>query len=242
MKYNKNAFNSINDRRYRNWDGYSLAYTYDFVRSIEQYLDMEDITTIFDIGSRDGCQAMEFIDWFPESTVHLFEPIKTSFDYCKNVQTINSSNVHSHNLALNNIDGDIDFYEVVGGNVGASSMLETKESGTKILGNGYQVKTRVESLRGDSFMKHNNISKVDLFWMDVQGAERYVLEGFGEALNDVKAIYTEAAVSSSYKNGTNIQDLLQYMDERGFVAIKQIGEPNSFSEFDVIFLNNKYLL
>jgi hypothetical protein len=76
--------------------------------------------------------------------------------------------------------------------------------------------------------------------MDVQGAEKFVLNGFNKNIQNVKAIYTEIAMDSHYKDGTNLDDLLLYMNNQGFIPIKYIGTPNQFTEFDIIFLNKKY--
>jgi len=241
MKYINNAFNSIDDRRYRNWDGYSLVYTYDFIKSLEPHLDMNDINVIFDIGSRDGCQSMELSDWFPEATIYLFEPVEHNFNYCKDIQVVNRGNIKPFKLALSDTNGVVDFYEVINGNVGASSLLKTKNENSHILNYGKQVKTTVESICGDIFMKNNMIESVDLIWMDVQGAELLVLNGFTDNINNVKAIYTEVAVNSEYSNGTNKDELLDFMSRLNFKPIKYIGEPNQFTELDIIFMNKKYI-
>jgi FkbM family methyltransferase len=240
MNYNNNAFNGLEDRRYHNWDGYSLVYTYDFIKSLEPYLNMEEIDIIFEIGSRDGCQSMELSDWFPNSTIHLFEPVEYSFNYCSQIQTVNRPNIKCHKMVLSDVTGKIDFYEVINGNIGASSILEVKNNDSIILGNGKQLKIVTDSMKGDDFINEYQIPKIDLIWMDVQGAEKFVLNGFNKNIQNVKAIYTEIAMDSHYKDGTNLDDLLLYMNNQGFIPIKYIGTPNQFTEFDIIFLNKKY--
>ena len=59
--YNKNAFASNGERRYSNWEGTVLSYTFDFVKNIETKVDLESVNHILDIGSRDACQSSRVV-------------------------------------------------------------------------------------------------------------------------------------------------------------------------------------
>ncbi len=235
MKFNNLAFAGINDKKYKNWDGYSLAYTYDFIKSIENYIDLESINTVFDIGSRDGCQALELSDWFPESNIFLFEPVPSSFDFCvKN--TIERNNIISNNLALSNFDGDTTFYQVINGNVGASSLLKVTTDYSHFKQEGIDVRVN----KAKTFIEENNIPNVDLLWVDVQGAEIDCFSGFEEHLQNVKAIHTEVGLKSYYENGTDFDNLIRFMDANNFEKIKVLNNDAGL-EVDVIFINKKFL-
>ena len=235
MKFNNTAFTDINDKKYRNWDGYSLVYSYEFIKSIEPYLNFNDINVIFDIGSRDACQALELSDWFPESKIYLFEPVPSSFNFCvKNIN--NRDNIVCNELALSNFDGQATFYEVVNGNVGASSLLKV----TPTYGHFQQSAINVNVKTAKSFLQENNIDKVDLLWVDVQGSEIECFSGFGEYLENVKAIHTEVGLQTFYENGTDFDNLMNFMEANNFEKVKVLGNEAGL-EVDVIFINKKYI-
>lgn len=238
MKFNPTAFNSIHDRKYSNWDGPSLAYTYDFIDIIKNYIDLYDIDIIFDIGSRDCCQSLEMSDWFPESKIFAFEPVDSNADWCQ--KSINDrNNIQFFKSVISKIDGVVSFYEVTNGNIGASSLLQKNDG--HAYGSSYQQKeTFVQSIRGDSFLSKNNIDELDLIWMDVQGSEIEVLDSFGECLKSVKAIHTEVGLSEVYQKSTLKKDLIEYLKQKGFTLKKSISNPLNIEE-DCIFINNKFL-
>ena len=230
MKFNPTAFIGIDNRRYRNWDGYSLAYSYDFIKAIEPFVDLYDINTVFDIGSRDSCQAMELSDWFPEANIYLFEPVPSSFEYCVDY-TKERSNIHCSDIALSNYSGETTFYQVVNGNVGASSLLKINDQFSTQM---HQSEIKVKVDRADRFMIDNNIESVDLLWVDVQGSEIDCFSGFGDGLSNVKAIHTEVGINSFY------EELLTFMDNAGFANTKVIQNEVGL-EVDVVFVNKKYI-
>ncbi len=235
MKYNNTAFSSINDMRYKNWDGYTLAYTYDFIKNIEDYIDLNDINTIFDIGSRDACQSLELSDWFPQSKIYLFEPVPTSFEYCVD-NTKERDGIICNNIALSNYDGDSTFYQVVNGNVGASSLLQV----TPLYSHYQQEPINVKVNKAKTFIEYNSIDKVDLLWVDVQGAEIDCFKGFEEHLQNVKAIHTEVGLNAYYQNGTEYYELAKFMEDNGFELTKVFSNRDGL-EVDVIFLNKKFI-
>jgi len=235
MKFNNTAFNGINDMRYKNWDGYTLAYTYEFVKNIEEYIDLNDINTVFDIGSRDACQSLELSDWFPESKIYLFEPVPTSFEYCVE-NTKGRENIICNNLALSNFDGDTNFYQVVNGNVGASSLLKV----TPMYAHYQQEPISVKVKTAKIFIEENSIQSVDLLWVDVQGSEIDCFKGFESHLQNVKAIHTEVGLNAYYENGTEYYELAKFMEDNGF-ELKKVFSNEAGLEVDIIFVNKKYL-
>jgi len=82
--YNKDAFSSNRERRYSNWEGTVYSLTFDFVKKIENKIDLDEVSHVLDIGSRDACQSLELADWFPNSKIHCFEPVPETADWCKN--------------------------------------------------------------------------------------------------------------------------------------------------------------
>jgi TRAP-type mannitol/chloroaromatic compound transport system substrate-binding protein len=129
------------------------------------------------------------------------------------------------------------------GNVGASSLLKVTGEGRSSEWN--QTEILSESIRLDDFMDMSKIDKVDMLWVDVQGAEKNVFDGMGEKLKDVKVINTEVGINKPlYKNSINAEELTEYMDKLGFknmVTYYMDGIFENNDEVEIIFINKKLL-
>lgn len=239
MKFNKFAFKSINDKKYRNWDGYSLIYTYPFIQEIKNKINLNEINVIFDIGARDCCQTLELSDWFPEAEIFAFEPIAKSAEWCrKNIKE--RQNIYFFETVISNSNDKIDFYQVVNGNIGASSLL--KKNNNHQYGSQYvQEKIQIDSTKASSFIEKQNIKNVDLIWMDVQGAEIEVLKSFENKINTVKAIHTEVGLSQIYEKATIKNELIEYMKKQNFIVESIITNDLAIEE-DIIFVNKNFLI
>jgi FkbM family methyltransferase len=237
--YNKNAFSSNQERKYSNWEGSVLSYTFDFVKKIENKIDLENINHILDIGSRDACQALELSDWFPNSKIHCFEPIPETAEWCKkNIKDRN--NIIFYEKAIGSIDGQIKFHKVINGNIGASSLYKANDN--HYYGKSYvQEEIQIDCIRGDSFLKNNSIEKIDLIWMDVQGAEIEVLKSFNKNLHDIKAIHSEVGLDRVYKNATTKKELINFMEDNDFFVECCLSNDLGIEE-DIVFINKKFLI
>lgn len=238
MNFNENAFLGINDRKYKMWPAFSLVQSFYFIQKLKPIIDLENINTIFEIGSKDACQSLEFSDWFPNAQIHLFEPILESYSWCINA-TKDRKNIYCHNLALSNFNGESSFYKIINGNIGASSLFkiiadtEVAKSGIKF----EEIKVLVST--GAEFLLKNKINSPDLIWADVQGSEITCLEGFGEQLKNVKAIHIEIAKKNYYINGSELSDLVSFMQKNEFDIIKYDSDFGNFDS-NFIFINNKF--
>lgn len=236
QNYNPTAFSGFHDMKFKNRDGYMYTHTWQFIKSIEKIIDLQGVNTVFDIGSRDGCQSLEFAHWFPNAKVFCFEPVPENILWCKrNAELCNRITVIEK--AVSDIDGFVDFHVVNNGNVGASSLYIANPH------HGYgatlnQTKISVESIRAESFLSQNNVNVPQLLWMDVQGAELSVLNSFGQSLQKVKAIHTEVGLDLIYKSSTLKQDLINFMDKMGFYVYTSISNSLGIEE-DVIFVNSR---
>jgi FkbM family methyltransferase len=237
--YNKNAFSSNQERKYSNWEGSVLSYTFDFVKKIENKIDLEDVNHILDIGSRDACQSLELSDWFPNSKIHCFEPIPETAEWCKkNIKDRN--NIIFYEKAIGSIDGQIKFHKVINGNIGASSLYKANDN--HHYGKSYvQEEIQIDCIRGDSFLKNNSIEKIDLIWMDVQGAEIEVLKSFNKNLYNIKAVHSEVGLDRVYKNATIKKELINFMEDNDFFVECCLSNDLGIEE-DIVFINKKFLI
>jgi FkbM family methyltransferase len=186
-------------------------------------LDRNEKYVIFDIGSRDCMQSIEFINAFPNSRVYAFECNPNTLDICrKNIEPY-SDRIHLIEGAVCDYDGEITFYPInqqktittwEDGNPGASSLF--KSNGRYTYEMYVQDEIRTNCHRLDTVMENNNIPSVDIIWMDLQGAELLALRGLGDKLNDVKYIHTEMTYTPMYEGQVLFDELHKYIVSYGF--------------------------
>lgn len=78
---------------------------------------------------------------------------------------------------------------------------------------------KVKTFRMDDFMRENHISGIDFLKIDVEGANYEVLEGFGEKLQDIKALHIECEHKMSWKDQKLYADNKKLLQENGFVKV-----------------------
>jgi FkbM family methyltransferase len=209
--------------------------TYPIMLEAANYIDFSEIKNVFEIGSRDAFQALELNRWFPDANVHVFEAVPSNADVCR-LNTKNVDKIEINEVAVSSFTGKTKFYEVTNGNVGASSLLKTTDHWWS--NNWQQKEIDVDCIRMDEFLESKKIDKIDFLWMDVQGSERSVFEGFGKYLNDVSIIATEIGLQSIYEGSTLKDELDSILSN--FTCIRSIATPAGV-EADVIYINNKLI-
>lgn len=210
-----------------------------FIESIKPHVDFKDVKVILDIGSRDLEQSLELHTVFPQAQIHAFEPNPQSFQKCYDEAP---EYVTVHPYAVLDYDGETSFYMVPQEeNKGASSIFEPTEF---VVGVDMMTieKIKVPTKRIDTWAMEQQIDQIDLCWVDVQGAEIPVLKSFGDFLDNVKAIATEAETGALYYGNrkyepTQYQQLREFLEENGFTEVAY-DQPWPL-ECDVVYVRNK---
>ncbi len=168
-----------------------------FIDLIDPYINFSEIKGVLEIGSRDACQALELSRWFPNAIIYVFEPNPSSWGWVhKNASKCERIKVFP--FAISDINGEIPFYEVINGNIGASSLFKVNHPRSM---EWKQREILVKSVRLDSWIDSEGIIP-DIIWADVQGAESKVFQSLGNYLNRIKAIATEIAIQPLYDGST----------------------------------------
>lgn len=208
------------------------------LRHVVDILDLESIETICDIGSWHLGQSIEFLELFPDSKVYAFEANPENYENCVNIHNRLSGffkqNLKVYNCALNDLPGKIKFYPVIDTNLGASSKYKFMRglNGSFFNQEWNQKEIEVDANTLDLWRQENNIDKIDIIWIDVQGAELDVFEGAKETLRDVKCIFTEVGLKPYYE-GQSLKEQIDFFltEKNDFVEIKEAFELNG-SEYE----------
>jgi hypothetical protein len=99
-----------------------------------------------------------------------------------------------------------------------------------------QDEIEVECVRIDTILQERNIDKVDIIWMDLQGAELIALKSLGDILKNVSIICTETEMNPMYRDQALFKDIDDYLKEDfDFVH----GNLSTRWGTDVIYVNKK---
>jgi FkbM family methyltransferase len=174
---------------------------------------------IFDIGANQGQTAAEYRRFFPQATIHSFEPFEDVFrDLEKSVAA--DPLTHAHRVAISDSIGTHVFH--VNEEHCTNSLFPTAATADLHTGNTWTHtvrKNEVPTITLDEFCRRENIAAIDLLKMDVQGAEMLVLKG-ARALFDKRAIsviFAEVLFAKIYENQTDFCEMMTFLRERGYV-------------------------
>ena len=201
---------------------------------------------IFDIGSRDCLQSIEFYKLFPNSKIYAFECNPNTLHICKKNIESYTDRITLIEGAVCDYDGTIKFYPInqsktrttwADGNPGASSLF--KSNGNYTVETYVQDEITTPCHRLDTVMKNYNIPTVDIIWMDLQGAELLALKGLGTYLDDVKYIHTEVSHKEMYTGQVMYNDLNNFILSNNFVVKNNI-KMSGWQEDIIYEKNNTY--
>ena len=185
------------------------------------------------VGGFLGSEAQEILKNYPNAQVTIFE---CSQRYVGNLTHIyrGKKNVTIVNKAASNSNGTFRFYENSAD--GTGSLLK----GGSFLEQSYGIKQaesyEVEAITLDGYFKDQGL---DVLQIDVQGAEKLVLEGATKLLKRTKACFVEVSVKPDlYQDGVTLDELLIFFKNNGF-QLALLGTDFNLTG-NALFLNNKY--
>jgi FkbM family methyltransferase len=198
---------------------------FDFKESYKIF-DIDSDIVVFDVGSYDGTEAIDFRKHYPNSKIYAFDAdtdnYKKTFNRCKNY------NIVVESYAISDVYDVVKFYPTKGKYTGSGSILRS----TALLNKRFpdmkiSDPVKVFSISLYEYCNKNNIEKIDILHIDVQGAEALVLKG----LKDIrpKIIFSETVAFGEYESGLKFD-----CDE------EPIHEANHYKSFDALLFSMGY--
>jgi FkbM family methyltransferase len=164
-----------------------------------------------DIGAHVGYYSLLFSRLAPEGQVHAFEAnVKNSKLLELNVMRNSATNVMVNAVALDKM-------------VGKRSLFITEDSGLTSFYNTERGKisqiTEVLTITLDEYIKNKNLTRIDFIKMDVEGAEKSILEGSVNLLRVVrpKIILAELCPKNLEPFQESIDSVLGYLEQFQYV-------------------------
>lgn len=219
-------------------------------------IDKEEVKTIFELGSRDLKDAIELLRYFG-GKLYAFECNPDCLNECeKNMDCLSNEEKQNLNLVKKAVcieNGitkffpfDLEKYD----NMGSSSLLKIdftlrNENDPDFCRENPQKEIIVDGIRLDTYLEENNIARIDLLCIDLQGYELNALKSLGKHLENVKYIITECSITNTYIDGAIFSDLNNYLEKFNFryICSNTFGstfpylKKNGFNEFDALFIN-----
>ena len=207
-----------------------------------EHLDITNIKNIFEVGARYGDESLILAELFKESIIYSFECNPNTIEIClKKLE--NKINIKFMPYGLGNKNESLPFYSyMIDNNDGASSLLK------RIDYEETQKQTGIINIKKLSdFVLENNIDKIDLLCMDVQGYELNVLKGAEDFIKNIKYIIMEEPkeiintnflpenIHSKYINAPTSNEIKEFMIKNNFIEIQRIEE--NYIEDNVMYKN-----
>ena len=173
---------------------------------IENRIGCKSIKTIFDVGANEGQTLTEFRRFFPNATIHCFEPVAGTFkrlqDFAKQYD-----NYVLENIAFAEEPGKktirlFDDY---------SSLNSLKDNLMNTKSNAIEEVITMDTV--DNYCLAKNIKKIDLLKIDTEGYEINVLEGAKKMLSEgrVGMLYCEVGLQKNNTRNTNLAVITDWL-------------------------------
>lgn len=203
---------------------------------LHQIKKANDINYILDLGCRDGSEAIQFSNAFPNAKIISVEANPNQ------IETIKSNirdypNIQIFNFGASNKEEELDFNISSTVNVGNSSFLKKTGDYDHHENMAFHDPIKVKTKRLDNFLKELQIPQVDILWMDIQGFEGKAMEGLGEYVKKIKILYSEITYKEMYKDQLLFDKFDFNMLKNGFYCVYRDYKHGDFWG-DSIYLNS----
>jgi FkbM family methyltransferase len=187
--------------------------------------------TFMEIGSRDGHDTKEVADYWnlvPDNC-YIIEAYPALCDRIKEQYP----EFNTFGFAASNEIGTTEFNAVPlihnQNTIGTSSVLNRADL-------PYE-KITVQTNTISNFLDYLGLTGIDLIKIDVEGFTQEVLDGFGDKLQNIKAIQIETEKTQSWENQKVHDEIVQFMESKGFTLASKYDAWTS--QYDCLFINNK---
>jgi FkbM family methyltransferase len=176
--------------------------------------------TVIDVGANTGQFTIAAAYLFRNPKIYAFEPIPDCVEKLR-ILASGSSNIEVQATAVGVRNDHVDFY--VNAYDQASSLLKLDAVSKRHFGNFMERETiRVPVTTLDRFFKNKAMKKPVLLKIDVQGAEKDVVEGARKTLKMVDYVLLETSFSPMYIGQPSFVEMIETMKASGFTFIRPV--------------------
>jgi FkbM family methyltransferase len=210
-----------------------------FLDHAAKYINLDEVKTFLDIGSRDGAVALAAKERLPQAEVWAFECNPEAVEICR--KRLENTGVWFAPMGVSDQHGAVDFYAIdpkqtqtthADGNIGASSFFQANPDYPHEKYIQKLVSVFVAPLADWATCSKDErckkVESLDLLWLDIQGAELKALRGAGDLLQTAKCIYLEVAFKPVYLGQPLYPEVAAFLAQAGFVEVAQFDTTEWF--------------
>tara|TARA_R110002020_G_scaffold93344_2_gene225241 strand:- start:22861 stop:23559 length:699 start_codon:yes stop_codon:yes gene_type:complete len=204
---------------------------------------------IVEIGAHYGEDSVRFVETFKDAKVYCFEPDPRNIAIFK--KHVDDERIKLFEYALSNEEGEAQFYQSFQ-DYEKSDVPEKYDwisyedyqkhklnnSGSSSLKEGYEHNLSqtitVKTKRFDNWIVENDLTQIDLAWIDVQGAESMVIQGMSSEITNINFIWIEYG-ETAYDGGLSRMETIALLGSKGFKILKDFN--NDTNTGDLLFYN-----
>ncbi|OGW69838.1 MAG: hypothetical protein A2036_01350 [Omnitrophica bacterium GWA2_50_21] len=219
---------------------YESKYLFDIqVKLLKGY----DVNCIVDVGAAKGEVAREYRKRFKSTMIYCVEPFDASYrTLVRNVAS--DSRIKTRQLAISDKVGVAELYS---NECAATNSLHKVDKNAShywapelLMAKGVN---RIQTTTIDAFCESENISRIDILKMDIQGGEIAALSGARKMAADdrILMIYTEILMVPTYEGQSSLLEFLSCFSEMGFTLF-DMGNflhdtKGQVKQCDAVFIN-----
>lgn len=194
--------------------------------------------TIIDVGANVGQSARRFLDDYPGSAIHSFEPSPSTFEKLR-ANCASFPNVKCWNYGVGANDETLEFIE------NDYSYMSSFLAPSKFSWGNIVKKVDVPVLSLDSFTSEHGINSIQILKSDTQGYDFEVFKGAQRLMNEnrIGLIYFEFIFSDMYENLPSFDEVFRYLVEKGYslVSFYDFHFQNELASWtDALFINTEF--
>jgi FkbM family methyltransferase len=168
------------------------------------------------VGAGGANEVARMTEMYEQASFTLFEPLEELYRDIER-RFDGHDRVTCVNRAVSNSVGTSIFHET--SHKESSSLLKVGNLTERDYGVSTVASHEVPTITLDEWYDQHidGTGTIDVLWIDVQGAERKVLEGAEHTISNCRAVFLEVSVwEPTYEGGVLMQELTDLLDEAGF--------------------------
>jgi len=180
---------------------------------------------VFDVGANIGDWCKLISELCPSCTVHAFEIVPSTYE------TLMENTKDLRNVVLNNV-GLSDEEGVVRICMGHDSSTATacRIEGMRFHDDFYKQEFQCKTRKASGYLEDKAIENVDVLKVDVEGMDLRVIKGFGDRIENVRAVQFEYGVFNIASHDL-LSDFCQFFKGHGFTVGKVFPRTVDFFEY-----------